>query len=183
MHVYYLISHLSVCSPHPHHILKPFSMVHFTANVCLWLCTSLLGVAGLTESQVCPDFWLCTAYIFANCVLTEYKYPLSFCRVNAPLKRNHSYVCTTACNISSSSSCQINKTRPQSKYHFCMQFPGTVREPQHNSNHKTVALMSATRSFTYKCVQEGLNGNLQSQLFCIISEIFISHLQTFPSAI
>lgn len=50
-------------------------------------------------------------------------------------KRNHSDVCTTDCNISSSS-CQINKTKPQSQHRVCVQFLSTVREPQHNSKQK-----------------------------------------------
>lgn len=50
----------------PHHILKLLNMVHFTLIVCLWLCTSLLGEAGMSESQVCPDIWPCQNVLAEN---------------------------------------------------------------------------------------------------------------------
>lgn len=124
-----------VMTPHP--ILKLLNMIHFTLIVCLWLCTSLLGVTGMTESQVCPDIWPCTVNILAYYrVLAENKFSFGVSvGWTLHLKRNHSDVCTTACNISSSS-CQINKTKPQSQHRVCVQFTSAVWEPQHNSNQK-----------------------------------------------
>jgi len=109
---------LSICPPFPSHIRKQFSMVHFTVNVCLWLCTSLLGEAGLTVTSLSRLLIMQSTQI-VQIELTEYKYyALSLCRVKASLKRNHSYASATACNINSSSSCQTNITKPSKPASF-----------------------------------------------------------------